>query len=65
MLKVTINGKEIVAGEGTTILEAAKQAAIHIPTLCFLEKLAPTGACRACLVQCPSEAIRAPLKGES
>jgi len=51
MLKVTINGKEIVAGEGTTILEAAKQAAIHIPTLCFLEKLAPTGACRACLVE--------------
>ena len=51
MLKVTINGKEIAAGEGTTILEAAKQAAIHIPTLCFLEKLAPTGACRACLVE--------------
>ncbi|PSW07218.1 NADH-dependent [FeFe] hydrogenase, group A6 [Photobacterium lipolyticum] len=51
MLKVTINGKEIVAGEGTTILEAAKQAAIHIPTLCFLEKLAPTGACRVCLVE--------------
>lgn len=51
MHKVTINGKEIVAGEGTTILEAAKQAAIHIPTLCFLEKLAPTGACRVCLVE--------------
>ncbi|MDF2153495.1 NADH-dependent [FeFe] hydrogenase, group A6 [Vibrio sp. CAU 1672] len=51
MHKVTINGKEVVAGEGTTILEAAKQAAIHIPTLCFLEKLAPTGACRVCLVE--------------
>ncbi|WED22619.1 [FeFe] hydrogenase, group A [Vibrio sp. JC009] len=51
MLKVTINGKEIAAGEGTTILEAAKQAAIHIPTLCFLEKLAPIGGCRACLVE--------------
>lgn len=51
MLKVTINGTEIIAGDGTTILDAAKQAAIHIPTLCFLENCAPTGACRVCLVE--------------
>ena len=51
MLNVIINGTEIAAAEGTTILEAAKQAAIYIPTLCFLENCAPTGACRACLVE--------------
>ena len=51
MHKLTINGKTIEAPDGATILDAAKRAGIRIPTLCFLEKREPTGACRVCLVE--------------
>jgi bidirectional [NiFe] hydrogenase diaphorase subunit len=46
-----IDGKEIKASEGTTILEAARDAGIFIPTLCYHEKLEPYGACRICTVE--------------
>ena len=48
---VQIDGKEVKATEGMTILEAAQGAGIHIPTLCHHEKLEPFGACRLCLVK--------------
>jgi NADH dehydrogenase/NADH:ubiquinone oxidoreductase subunit G len=48
---VTIDGKEIKASEGMTVLEAAQSAGISIPTLCHHEKLEPFGACRLCLVK--------------
>jgi len=51
MIQVTINGRTAEVAEGTTILQAAKQAGVQIPTLCFLEKLEPIGACRVCLVE--------------
>jgi iron-only hydrogenase group A len=51
MHKITINGKAIEAPDGATILDAAKRAGIRIPTLCFLEKREPIGACRVCLVE--------------
>ena len=51
MYKLKINGKSIEAPEGATILDTAKRAGIRIPTLCFLEKREPTGACRVCLVE--------------
>ena len=37
--------------EGTTILDAARQAKIHIPTLCYLPEVQAIGACRVCLVE--------------
>ena len=46
-----IDGKEVEAKEGMTILEAAKNAGIVIPTLCHYEKLEPYGACRFCTVE--------------
>jgi len=46
-----IDGKEVKAREGMTILEAAKSAGISIPTLCHHEKLQPYGACRVCTVE--------------
>jgi bidirectional [NiFe] hydrogenase diaphorase subunit len=46
-----IDDKEVKATEGMTILEAAKSAGIKIPTLCYLEKLSPYGACRICTVE--------------
>ncbi len=51
MHKLTINGKSYEAADGMTILDAAKRAGIRIPTMCFLEKREPIGACRVCLVE--------------
>ncbi|MCK5653805.1 MAG: (2Fe-2S)-binding protein [Dehalococcoidia bacterium] len=48
---LTINKREVRAKEGMTILEAARDAGIHIPTLCYHEKLATYGACRLCTVE--------------
>ncbi len=46
-----IDGKEVEAREGMTILEAAQSVGIFIPTLCHHEKLEPYGACRICTVE--------------
>lgn len=46
-----INGRTVQAKEGSTILEAAEQNNIHIPTLCYLKGKHQAGACRICLVE--------------
>jgi NADH dehydrogenase/NADH:ubiquinone oxidoreductase subunit G len=46
-----IDGREVQAKQGMTILEAARDAGISIPTLCYHEKLEPYGACRLCVVE--------------
>lgn len=46
-----IDGMEVQASEGMTILQAAQSAGIYIPTLCHHEKLEPYGACRICTVE--------------
>ena len=46
-----IDGREVTAREGVTILEAAKSIGISIPTLCHHEKLEPYGGCRICSVE--------------
>jgi len=46
-----IDGKEVKAMEGMTVLEAAQGAGISIPTLCHHEKLEPFGGCRLCIVE--------------
>jgi bidirectional [NiFe] hydrogenase diaphorase subunit len=51
MVKLTINGRQIQAEEGTTLLHAARAHNIYIPTLCENEAVAPYGACRLCLVE--------------
>jgi formate dehydrogenase alpha subunit len=51
MVSLTIDGKNISVPAGTTILEAARQLGITIPTLCWLQKVSPTGACRVCAVE--------------
>jgi NADH dehydrogenase/NADH:ubiquinone oxidoreductase subunit G len=48
---VKIDGKEVKASQGMTVLEAAQSAGISIPTLCHHEKLEPFGACRLCIVK--------------
>lgn len=55
MLKVTINGKSVEVEDGTTLLNAAKTAGVHIPTLCYYPRLPCHGVCRVCLVDVSSE----------
>ncbi len=50
-IAINIDGKIVKVKEGTTILEAARNAGIAIPTLCYDEKLAPYGGCRLCTVE--------------
>ncbi len=48
---LTIDGNQIAVEEGTNVLEAAKEAGVHIPTLCHLEGVKNIAACRLCLVE--------------
>ncbi len=48
---VTIDGAQIEAAEGSTILEACRGAGIEVPTLCYLPTLTPVNACRVCVVE--------------
>jgi predicted molibdopterin-dependent oxidoreductase YjgC len=47
---LTINNQRVTAAEGSTILEAARSAGIHIPALCHHPDLSNVGACRMCVV---------------
>ncbi len=50
-LKITINGRRVAAEKGETLLSASRRAGISIPTLCHIEGMTPTGACRLCVVE--------------
>ena len=49
-MDLTIDGRAVTAGPGTTILDAARRVGVDIPTLCQDDRLEPIGACRLCLV---------------
>ena len=51
MLEIEVNQQKLTANEGETILAAVRRHGIRIPTLCHVEGLPPTGACRMCVVQ--------------
>ena len=51
MAKIVIDGKEVEAAEGSTILQAADKAGIHIPRFCYHPAFQPEGTCRMCLVE--------------
>lgn len=51
MVTITIDKKTVQVPKGTTILEAAKQNGIPIPTLCYLKDINEIGACRVCLIE--------------
>lgn len=53
-IQLKIDGTEVVASPGMTVLEAARSRGIGIPTLCHHEKLEPFGSCRLCLVEVES-----------
>jgi len=50
MITLTIDGKQIVVPQGTTIWEAARLAGIGIPVLCHNPRMRPVGVCRMCVV---------------
>jgi NADP-reducing hydrogenase subunit HndD len=50
-VNIKINGIPLTVPKGSTILEAAKQAHIDIPTLCYLKDINEIGACRICVVE--------------
>ena len=51
MVNIKINGMSYEVAAGSTILEAAREAGIDIPTLCFLKDINQIGACRMCMVE--------------
>jgi formate dehydrogenase (NADP+) alpha subunit len=51
MINLQIDGKKVQIEKEATILAAAEKVGIQIPTLCFLKKISPTGACRVCVVE--------------
>lgn len=55
MVSLTINDRRVQAPEGTTIMEAARLADIHIPHLCFLKGINEIAACRVCCVEVEGE----------
>jgi len=50
-IQFQIDGQNVIAARGTTLLEAANKEGITIPTLCHHEKLEPFGGCRLCIVE--------------
>lgn len=54
-VRLTIDGRDVTAPEGATILQAAKSAGIRIPTLCYHDRLKPIGSCGLCIVEVEGE----------
>ncbi len=50
-ISLTIDGKQYKVSSGSTVLEAAKEAGVYIPTLCYHPYLTPYGGCRMCIVE--------------
>ena len=50
-IKLKINGTEVVAPRGATVLEAARLAGVEIPTLCYMKEINAIGSCRICVVE--------------
>jgi NADP-reducing hydrogenase subunit HndD len=59
LVKLTIDGKPITVAKGTTVLEAARQTGVNIPTLCFLKDINEIGACRMCVVDVGARSLQA------
>ena len=59
MINLTIDGVQVSAPAGSTVLEAARLANIHIPTLCYLKDVNQIGACRVCVVDVGARALQA------
>ena len=59
MIPLTIDGVRVEVPQGTTVLEAARQAGVKIPTLCYLKDINQSGSCRMCVVDTGARAFQA------
>ena len=59
-VKITINGQPVEIEKGTSILDAAKQIGVIIPTLCYHKDLCVAGNCRVCVVEIAGQKRLAP-----
>jgi len=59
-ISLTIDGQQVSAREGSTILDVCRQMGLDIPTLCFLETLHPVNACRVCMVEVEGARVLVP-----
>ena len=50
MIKLTVNGRSVEVNDNSTLLDAASEAGVHIPTLCHYPRLPSHAVCRLCLV---------------
>jgi iron-only hydrogenase group A len=55
MIKLTVNGRSVEVNKGATLLDAARDAGVHIPTLCYYPRLPSPAVCRMCLVNVAGE----------
>jgi NADH dehydrogenase/NADH:ubiquinone oxidoreductase subunit G len=60
LVKVSIDGQEVEAVEGTTILDACRRMSIDTPTLCQLDTLTPVNVCRVCVVEVEGSRVLVP-----
>ncbi|OIQ91677.1 NADP-reducing hydrogenase subunit HndC [mine drainage metagenome] len=51
MVKLAVNGREVEVPDGATLLDAARAAGVHVPTLCHHPRLPARAVCRMCLVE--------------
>lgn len=58
-VSLTIDGVQVSVPAGTSVLQAAREANVHIPTLCFLSGVSAPGACRMCVVDTGARALQA------
>src|SRR6266704_5127984 len=59
-LHLTIDGREILAREDSTILDACRRLQIDTPTLCQLDNLTPVNVCRVCVVELEGSRVLVP-----
>lgn len=60
VIELIVDGHQVTVPEGTTILGACQKLSIEIPTLCWLETLAPVNVCRVCVVEVEGARVLAP-----
>jgi predicted molibdopterin-dependent oxidoreductase YjgC len=59
-VELTLDGRSVTVAAGSTILDAARESGVDVPTLCFLESLTPVNACRLCVVEVAGSRVLVP-----
>ena len=59
-IKLTLDGQSITVAKGATLLEAAKEAGVDVPVICYHEATTPNGLCRICVVDVDGSRVLQP-----